>query len=74
MIIYFAYFVNKIPTQFGTLIAVENCGQLSHLMSEVLTQLQNKLSTITEPTANAAQSSFELVKSRLKRYVEYVRM
>jgi hypothetical protein len=56
MKIHFAYFVNKTTTQFGTLIAVANCGQLSHLLSEVLTQLPTKLSTITEPTTNPAQS------------------
>ena len=38
----FAYFVKKTLIHLGTLITVANCGQLSHLLSEVLTQFPTK--------------------------------
>ena len=53
--------INKTRIQLGTLITVANCGQLSHLLSEVLKQFPTKLSAITESSKDPSQSYLCLI-------------
>jgi len=52
----FAYFVNKTPVQLGTVITVANCGQLSHLLSEVFKTISNQIICHNRTYTNPSQS------------------
>ena len=52
----FAYFVNKTPIHLGTLITVANCGQLSHLLSDVFNTISNQIICHNRMHTNPSQS------------------